>query len=268
MRNLLFTIAYDGGVYHGWQVQANSITVQQTIQNAIEKVLGERGNIIGCSRTDTGVHANRYCFNMRTDTRYMGNTLIAALNAHLPGDIAVLSCEDVEWDFHARYDCVSKEYIYRIWNSPVRNPFLEKYALHYKYPLDEHMLAVQAADFIGTHDFTSFCSAHSKIKSTVRTVEEFRVERVGDEIVLTVIADGFLYNMVRIMVGTLLKIAQGKILQGSIPAIIEAKSRSAAGTTAPAHGLYLNSICYEHRQKQLCAEGNGNDTDEKQQTRA
>lgn len=267
MRNLLFTIAYDGSAYHGWQVQANSVTVQQTMQDAMEKVLGERGNIIGCSRTDTGVHANRYCFNMRTETRYTEKKLVAALNARLPRDIAVLSCEDVGWDFHARYDCVSKEYIYRIWNSPVRNPFLGNYALHYKYPLDEHMLAEQAAGFVGTHDFVSFCSAHSNIKSTVRTVEEFRVERIGDEIVLTVIADGFLYNMVRIMVGTLLKIAQGKILRGSIPAIIEAKNRSAAGTTAPAHGLHLNAIHYEFKQARLCTEGSGNDTDEEKQLR-
>ncbi len=244
MRNLFFTLAFDGTAYHGWQVQKNGISVQQIIQDAFEKILGERGNIVGCSRTDAGVHANMYCFNMRTGSNWNCDRLISALNANLPFDIAVTSCCDVGYDFHARYDCVSKQYIYKIWNSPVRNPFKNGYALHYKYPLNEKMLENEAKAFLGEHDFASFCSAHSKIGSTVRNISSFTVERFGDEIILTVEANGFLYNMVRIMVGTLLKIAQGKIEQGSICDIIASKDRSRAGITAPAHGLYLNKVNY------------------------
>jgi tRNA pseudouridine38-40 synthase len=244
MRNLFFTLAYDGTAYHGWQVQTNGISVQQTLQDAFEKVLGERGNVVGCSRTDAGVHANMYCFNMRTQSRLSCGRIMSAINATLPFDIAVTSCREVSYDFHARYDCISKQYVYRIWNSPVRNPFLNGRALHYKYPLDEKMLENEAKAFLGQHDYASFCSAHSKIKSTVRSVSRFTVERSGEEIIITVEANGFLYNMVRIMVGTLLKIAQGKIEKGAIPGIIAAKDRSRAGVTAPAHGLYLNQVNY------------------------
>ncbi len=244
MRNLLFTLAYDGTDYHGWQVQANGITIQQILQDAIEKVLGLRGNVVGCSRTDAGVHANMYCFNMRTESSYNCNRLISALNANLPFDISITSCCEVSYEFHARYDCISKEYVYKIWNSPVRNPFKNDYALHYKYPLDEKMLNEEAQAFLGEHDYASFCSTNSKIKSTTRNVSKFTVERFGEEIIFTIKADGFLYNMVRIMVGTLLKIAQGKIEQGSIGDIIAAKDRSKAGTTAPAYGLYLNKVNY------------------------
>jgi len=244
MRNILFILAFDGSAYHGWQVQANSITVQQTLQDAIEKVLGSRLNVVGCSRTDAGVHANMYCVNMRTDSTFSCSHLMEALNANLPFDIAITACCEVNYDFHARYDCISKEYIYKIWNSPVRNPFNNGYALHYKYPLDELMLGKEAEAFLGEHDYASFCSAHSKIKSTTRNVKKFTVERFGDEIIFTVEADGFLYNMVRIMVGTLLRISQGKIDRGSIGEIIAAKDRSRAGITAPAHGLYLNKVNY------------------------
>ncbi len=244
MRNLLFTIAYDGTAYHGWQVQANGVSVQQTIQDALEKVIGTRENIIGCSRTDAGVHANMYCFNMRTATTLACGRLTGALNAHLPFDISVLSCHEVSYEFHARYHCVSKEYIYKVWNSPQRNPFQSGYSLHYKYPLDEKAIEHEAESFLGSHDFASFCSAHSKIRSTVRNVNAFKVNRHADELLFCVEADGFLYNMVRIMVGTLLRIEQGKIERGSIPAILAAGDRSRAGITAPAHGLYLNKVNY------------------------
>lgn len=244
MRNLLFTLAYDGTAYHGWQVQKNGISVQEILQNALETIMGVRGNVIGCSRTDAGVHANKYYFNLRTESALHCSRLVTALNANLPFDIAVTSCRAVDIDFHARYDCTSKQYVYKIWNSPVRDPFKNAYALHYPYPLDTDMLENEAKAFLGEHDFASFCSAHSKIKSTVRNVSRFTVERAVDDVSLTIEADGFLYNMVRIMTGTLLKIAQGKIEKGSIPGIIAAKNRSHAGVTAPAHGLYLNEVTY------------------------
>lgn len=244
MRNLLLTISFDGTSYHGWQVQANALTVQQTLQDSLERICSRRDNVIGCSRTDAGVHANAYCCNVRTESPIDCARLAQALNAVLPRDIAVLSCREVDFDFHARYDCKSKEYIYKIWNSPIKTPFLYKYSLNHKYPLDANFLNAQAKDFIGKHDFASFCAAGSSVESTERTVLNASVERDGDMVIFRVEADGFLYNMVRIMTGTLIDISAGKIPADSIKEIITAKNRFVAGHTAPAHGLCLNKINY------------------------
>ncbi len=244
MRNLLLTLSFDGGNYHGWQVQANAASVQQTLQDAFEQICGSRDNVIGCSRTDAGVHANMYCCNIRTASGIDCDKLVLALNAVLPDDIAVISCAEVPYEFHARYDCQSKEYIYRIWNSPVRNPFLRGRALHYKYELDAEMLSGQAKQFIGTHDFSAFCAAGSSVEDTVRTVTFAGVHREGDEVIFTVCANGYLYNMVRIMVGTLIYIAEGKIERDTIGDIIASLNRERAGVTAPPHGLYLNEVKY------------------------
>ena len=244
MRNLLLTISFDGTAYHGWQVQDNAITIQQTLQDAFEKICSSRDNVIGCSRTDAGVHANMYCCNIRTENPITCEKLVGALNALMPRDIAALDCKEVDYDFHARYDCKSKEYIYKIWNSPNKNPFLYDYSLHYKHRLDEEFLSRQAQDFIGTYDFASFCAAGSSVEDTVRTVMNASVEREGDMVIFRVEADGFLYNMVRIMTGTLIDISRGKIPADSIKQIIAAKNRFAAGYTAPARGLYLNKIHY------------------------
>ena len=244
MRNLLLTISFDGSAYHGWQVQENAVTVQQTLQDALEHICSKRDNVVGCSRTDAGVHANMYCCNIRTESTIDCKKLVGALNAVLPKDIAAIDCEEVDYDFHARYDCKSKEYIYKIWNSRSKNPFLYDYSLHYKYPLNEKFLDRQAKAFIGTHKFDSFCAAGSSVEDTERTVVNAAVEREGDMVIFRVEANGFLYNMVRIMVGTLIDISRGKIPADSIEGIINAKNRSAAGYTAPAHGLYLNKIHY------------------------
>ena len=244
MRNLLLTISFDGTAYHGWQVQDNALTVQQTLQDALQQLCSRRDNVVGCSRTDAGVHANMYCCNIRTEHPIPCDKLVTALNAVLPRDIAALDCKEVDFDFHARYDCKSKEYIYKIWNSPNKNPFLYNHSLHYKYPLDAEFLSSQAKQFIGTYDFSSFCAAGSSVEDTVRTVMNASVERNGDEVIFRVEADGFLYNMVRIMMGTLIDISRGKLPENSIPQIIEAKNRFAAGYTAPARGLYLNKIHY------------------------
>ena len=244
MRNLLLTISFDGTNYHGWQVQDNAVTVQQTLQDALEQICSSRDNIVGCSRTDAGVHANMYCCNMRTENPIECRRLVGALNAILPRDIAALECKEVDYDFHARYDCKSKEYIYKIWNSPNKNPFNFNHTLHYKYPLDEKFLSEQAKAYIGTHKFDSFCAAGSSVEDTERTVMNAAVEREGDMVIFRVEADGFLYNMVRIMAGTLIDISRGKIPADSIGQIIEARNRFAAGYTAPARGLFLNKIHY------------------------
>ena len=244
MRNLLLTISFDGSAYHGWQVQENAVTVQQTLQDAWETVCHSRDNVIGCSRTDAGVHANMYCCNFRTENDIPCEKLVAALNANLPDDIAVSDCREVPYEFHARYDCKSKEYIYRIWNKPEKNPFLYKYSLHYKYPLDEAFLSSQAEQFIGQYDYSAFCAAGSSVEDTVRNVTEAQVTREGDLVIFRVRADGFLYNMVRIMTGTLIDISAGKIEPGTIKDIILSKDRSRAGATARPEGLFLNKIIY------------------------
>ncbi|MGN0456303.1 MAG: tRNA pseudouridine(38-40) synthase TruA [Acutalibacteraceae bacterium] len=245
MRNILLTISYDGKAYHGWQIQKNALTVQEVFQSSLEKIIGSDFTVKGCSRTDSGVHANMYCINVMTEHRIPAERLKCAMNRFLPPDIAVLKSEEVGLDFHARYSCKSKEYVYKIWNREERNPFLNGYALHYRYSLDEQMLNKAAQAYVGSHDFTSFCTPDKREKGDfTRTVKHFTVTRSGDLVEMRVEADGFLYNMVRIMVGTLLRIAQGKIGENDIPNIINAKNRKAAGPTAPACGLYLNKVNY------------------------
>ncbi len=250
MRNLLLYLSYDGTAYHGWQVQENAPTVQQTFQDAWQKICGTRDNVVGCSRTDAGVHANMFCCNVRTDNPISCQKLIAALNAVLPEDIAVNRCVEVPYEFHARYDCVKKEYIYRIWNAPTPSPFLRGRAWHYAFPLDEAALNRAAQAFVGTHDFTAFCSSGSSVEEKTRTVVSCSVTRTGEEVDVRIAADGFLYNMVRIIVGTLIAVAQGKTQADSLPDVIESKDRNRAGATAPPQGLYLNRVWY------------GGDTDE------
>ena len=244
MKNYLVTIAYDGTDYHGWQVQPNGITVQQTVQDAVEKILGKREKIIGCSRTDAGVHANEFCFNMRTHKDIIPFRFVGGMNAVLPDDIAVKNCQEVDIDFHARYDCKGKEYVYKIWNSPSRNPFCEGRYLHYKKKIDASFLNEQAQQFVGKHDFSSFCASKSSVEDTVRTVEYFSVSSSEEEVIFKVKADGFLYNMVRILAGTILEIGRGNLPSGSMRQILEARDRAAAGPTAPAHGLTLMEIRY------------------------
>ena len=245
LRNLLLTIAYKGDRLHGWQIQENALTVQEVFQNALFEIIHERPDIKGCSRTDSGVHANMYCVSMRIRHPITNDHLMLAMNRYLPDDVAVLKVEDVPEEFHARYSCKGKEYVYKVWNSRVRNPFMHRMALHYRYEMDVEMLNREAQAFVGAHDFTSFCTLDKREKGDfVRTVKYFRVEREGDLVTFTVAADGFLYNMVRIMVGTLLAVDQGRIPQGTIPGIIDAENRRLAGPTAPACGLYLNQVFY------------------------
>lgn len=244
MRNLFLKISYDGSNYHGWQVQKNAITVQEVFQNAVEKVFRKKLDIKGCSRTDSGVHANMYCLSLKTDMNISNESVVRALNTYLPKDIAVNSCEEVDDDFHARYSVKSKEYIYKLYNGKIRNPFLEKYAFQYRYPIDVDYLDKEAKAFIGTYDYSGFCSAHSGVEDTVRTVKNFTVWREGDMVYFKVEADGFLYNMVRIMVGTLLFVSEGKIKEGELNEVILSKNRKKAGKTAPAQGLYLNKVNY------------------------
>lgn len=245
MRNLRLKLCYDGSRYHGWQVQDNAVTVQGEIESAIETIFGEHLTVYGCSRTDAGVHANEFFCNFRTEKNIPCDAVVRAVNANLPFDIAVMDCDEMPLPFHSRYDCEAKEYIYRIWNSPVRNPFFLSTAYHYRYTIDEKTLDTASKDFIGTYDFKAFCSSGSSVQSTVRTVRNASVLRDGDMVIFKVEADGFLYNMVRIMTGTLININEGKIGKNDIKSIILSGDRNLAGVTAPPEGLFLNRVWYK-----------------------
>lgn len=252
MRNLLFNISYNGTNYHGYQVQNNAITVAQTLQNAIEKVIKVRQDIVGCSRTDAKVHANNYYFNMKTESKIPTDKFVIALNSVLPDDICIKNCREVSNSFHARYNCTSKEYIYKIWNNKIKNPFLKDLALHYKIPIDVMYMNKCAKEFIGTYDFKSFCSSGAKEMSTIRTIYDCSVLKDNDVVVFKVRGDGFLYNMVRIMVGTLIELQEQSQDISIIKDIIYSKDRTKAGRTCKPQGLYLNQVFYGDENNAGC----------------
>ena len=245
LRNILITISYNGKGYHGWQIQNNALTVQQVFQEALTNVVGEFYDLKGCSRTDSGVHANMYCISVKIKHPIPAQRIKPALNRYLPNSVVCLDSKEVDSDFHARYNCKSKQYVYKIWNSDTPNPFLDGYALHYRFPMDVDLLNKAGQSYVGKKDFTSFCTQDKrKICDFTRNVKMFSVERDGNMVLIKVEADGFLYNMVRIMVGTILAVSQGKIPPDGIDNIIEKKDRTKAGPTAPACGLYLNEVNY------------------------
>lgn len=246
MARIWLTLRYDGTAYHGWQVQPNGITVQQVVQDAVERVTGVRSGITGCSRTDAGVHADMFCCAFDSETPLRGDKLCSALNFHLPRDVSVYDAREVESEFHPRYHAKGKRYVYRIWNGNQRHPMYEKYAIWLKKPLDVEALNEIVQDYVGTHDFAAFCGAGSDLQGTTeRTIHSCTVTRQGDLVLFAVEGDGFLYNMVRIMVGTLLEIAAGRIPADGIPAILAGCDRAAAGPTAPPQGLCLEQVFYE-----------------------
>ena len=245
MRNLLFKIAFDGSAFHGWQQQENAVTVQGELKKAWEALTGETPNIIGCSRTDAGVHANEYYFNVRTDSTIPVDSFPVALSsAKLPNEISIYSCKEVDYEFNARFDCIKKEYEYVIENTKIHSPFLYKRAYNHKYKIDVDLMNEAAQHFIGTHDFSAFCAADAQVKSKVRTIYSANVIREGDLVKFRVCGNGFLYNMVRIMAGTLIYVNNGRIKPDEIPDIINSCDRTKAGITAIPDGLYLNKVYY------------------------
>ena len=246
MRNLKLCIAYNGTAYHGWQRQNNNITVQQLVEDCMSRIMNQRITAHGCSRTDAGVQAREFFLNARTDSVIPCPGLMRAMNKMLPDDIAVLSCEDAGEDFHARFSAHGKEYIYLVNNAAHKDVFGSDLALFYPYRLDEKRLDSAAKLFVGTHDFAAFCKAEAKehLKTTVRTVFDFTVTRSGDTVSFTVSGDGFLHNMVRIMVGTLIYVNEGKRTEADISRSLETGERTDAGVTIPPHGLYLNKVIY------------------------
>ncbi len=248
MRNFLFTIRFCGTGYHGFQVQQNAVTVCQVFQDAVESLLGRRWPVKGCSRTDAGVHANRYCLSMQVEEAVtIGcDAMVRALNVRLPGDIAVLDCREVPRDFHARYDCKGKRYRYLIHNSAIRDPFLEGRAhrVATAKPLDHLLMDEAARGFLGTHDFSAFCATGGSVQDKVRAIYSASVAREGQTVCFQVTGNGFLYNMVRIMAGTLLDVGLGRTAPQEIGGIIASGDRSRAGVTLPACGLYLDEVFY------------------------
>lgn len=248
MRNLKVFIAYNGAAYHGFQRQDNAVSVQEAVEKAIGKLLKTEPPVIyGCSRTDAGVHARRFCFNFRTESKIPCEGFVKGMNTVLPPDIAVISCEDADEDFHARFCTKSKEYVYLINNKPNRDVFLQKLAYHYPYPLDIPKMRSAAALFVGEHDFGAFCRAEGKarVKSTVRTIYEVSVEENGGIVEIRIRGNGFLYNMVRILAGTLIYISEGKRTEGDILSALNTRNRDFGGVTLPPEGLYLNEVYYD-----------------------
>ena len=226
-------------------MQKNAASVCETLQNALEKITGEKVHLTGCGRTDAGVHAERYIANFRTESRIPVERLPFAVNTHTPEDIAVEAAFEVAEDFNAIGSCLKKEYTYRIYNSRVKNPFYVNRAYFYPKRLDEEYLNRAAYMFVGTHDFRAVRSVGTETKSTVRTIYWCDVSRGGDLLELKVCANGFLYNMVRAITGTVLYAAEGKFTPEDIPAILERGDRTLAGPTVPPGGLYLTRLWYE-----------------------
>lgn len=245
MQNYKLTLCYDGGRYSGWQKQGNTPgTIQEKLESLLSKLLKQEVEIAGSGRTDAGVHARMQVCSFRADTGLRPDELLSLLRRYLPEDIGALSLETAPPRFHARLNCKEKTYIYRVWNSEAPNIFERRYLYSFPDPLDLDRMR-QAAEYLtGRHDFTSFCSNKRMKKSPVRNLKRISIEKNGDELRLRLTGDGFLYNMVRIIVGTLLLTGTGQISPEEIPAILAARDRSKAGPTAPAQGLTLWEVCY------------------------
>lgn len=252
MRKILLTISYNGHKYQGYQLQNDRPTIALEMNRATKEVFGFDCNVTGCSRTDSGVHALGFCLTVEPkgendEITIPLDKIPIAYNTRLPNDIAVLSAKEVDSNFHPRYSVIKKEYVYKIHASKIRNPLYSNLVLEYGKEISDESLEKMtrgATFFLGTHNFDAFMSTGSKIEDTKRTVYDARVERNGDLVEFTVCADGFLYNMVRIMVGTLLAIDSGKIEPEDIKNIIMSKKRDNAGITVKPDGLYLKKIYY------------------------
>lgn len=247
MKNIAMRLTYDGTHYHGWQRQKNGLAVQQVVEDALSELLGRPVQVTGCSRTDAGVHALDYVLNFYADTEIPMERLPYALNYRLPNDVCALSAWLVDADFHARFSAAGKRYVYKIWNGRFRSPFEQRYSWYLPYRLDKEAMIQAAPCFEGTRDFAGFMAAGGDQKTTVRTVRLCRaaVDAERPELItVTVEADAFLYNMVRIIAGTLADIGRGKISAAELPAIIESCDRTRGGVTAPPEGLFLKKVYY------------------------
>lgn len=256
MKRIRLIVAYDGTEYHGWQVQDNAVTVEEVLTKALSELLRETVEVIGASRTDAGVHAMGNVAVFDTDTKIPPEKIAIALNHFLPEDIRVLKSEETTSDFHPRYCDSEKIYEYRIVNTSIQIPVLQRYSYHVYHKLNVGDMKKAAEMLIGTHDFSAFCSAGSQVKSKIRTVyaidiRQREIDSVngGSELVIRIRGNGFLYNMVRIIAGTLIEVGIGRRSVDSVKEAVETGERSKAGPTAPAQGLFLMGIEYRKAPK-------------------
>lgn len=245
MKRVKLIVSYDGTDYCGWQVQPNGITVEEVLNKALQKLTGEEICVIGASRTDSGVHALGNVAVFDTETTIPADRIAAALNQRLPEDIVIRSSEEVPLDFHPRYCDCSKTYEYRILNAKIPVPTMRHTHYFVSYDLNVENMRQAASYLVGEHDFMSFCNVRTDVENTVRTIYSLDIVKQGEELVVRITGNGFLYNMVRIIVGTLIRVGRGFYEPDKVKEILEAKDRKAAGVTAPAHGLMLMEINYK-----------------------
>ena len=244
MQNYKLTLCYDGTKYRGWQRQGNTPnTIQEKMEYLLSRVLGRETEIAASGRTDAGVHARRQVCSFRAEMDAEPEELLRKLREVLPEDIGAVSLERAEPRFHARLSCREKTYVYRLWTSTEPNVFLRRYTLSCPAPLDEAAMKAAAEALVGRHDFSAFC-ARSMKKSAVRSIRSIAFQKEGGELRLVFTGDGFLYNMVSILAGTLLEVGAGRLSPGEMPGILASKDRAAAGPCAPAKGLFLWEVSY------------------------
>lgn len=244
-RNFKLTLCYDGSRYRGWQKQGNTDnTIQARLERILSRLLEQEVEVAGSGRTDAGVHARRQVCSFRADTGMSCEVMLTELRKHLPEDIGALALEEAEERFHARLSCREKTYVYRIWNSAAPNIFERKYVTVWPEALDEEKMRQAAELLCGEHDFSAFCTARGKKKSAVRRLKSIALERQGEELRLVFTGDGFLYNMVRILTGTLLEVGSGQRSVESVGEALTSRRRELAGFTAPAQGLFLWELRY------------------------
>lgn len=244
MKRVMLTVAYDGTNYHGWQIQPNKETIEGILNRCLSELLGENVTVTGASRTDSGVHARGNVAVFDTDSPIPADKISYALNRKLPEDIKIQKSEEVDRAFHPRHTASCKTYEYRIYCAPFPMPVRRLYSYFTYVPLDISLMQSAAVYLVGTHDFKSFCSTDTQAETTVRKIDSLDVWAEGEEIVIRVAGRGFLYNMVRIIAGTLMEAGRGHIAPEEVGKILEARDRQAAGPTAPACGLTLIKISY------------------------
>ena len=250
MRKIHLIVEYDGTNYAGWQRQSNAMTVQEKLENAVKKLTGETLCVHGASRTDAGVHALGQSAHFETESRIPADKFSFALNTMLPEDIRVVLSEEVDEEFHSRFSTKGKRYRYLFYDAPHAGALNRNTHAHIIYPLDVEKMNREAQDLVGTHDFGAFAASGSVVKDTVRTIYKAEVTRNGKEVCLIVEGSGFLYNMVRIIAGTLIYIGTGKLEPGAFRRAIETGNRLDLGITAPAHGLTLMKVFYSDKDRE------------------
>ena len=245
MRRIRIVVAYDGTNYCGWQIQPNGITIEEILNRQISKLTGEDIRIIGASRTDSGVHALGNVAVFDTESRIPGDRFAYALNQKMPEDIVIVRSDEVQIDWHPRYqENISKTYEYHIYNAAVPNPLKTRYCTFVSFPMDVEAMRAGAKYLVGEHDFVSFCNIRTNTQDTVRTVYDLIIEKKDDEIVLRITGNGFLYNMVRIIAGVLIRVGRGFYTPEKVKEILDAKVHTSEGATAPPNGLVLMKIDY------------------------